>query len=67
MKPTSGVDAALGMRRDFEHLPWIVGLSGDSEIEERFAAFGMDDFVAKPLLKHNLIDVLNRAMDGLPS
>ena len=61
MPEMNGYEAAIRIRESHrEFPPWIVGISGDPEPERAFAV-GMDEFLVKPLLIDQLIQILEHA------
>ncbi len=61
MPGMDGPETAARLREQHGNAcPWIVGLSGDDEGSEHFAAFGMDDFLPKPARTHDFHRVLAR-------
>ena len=62
MPEMDGFEAArsLSHRHAGGHRPRIIGLSGESEERESYAAAGMDDFLIKPIRLADLVHVITR-------
>jgi CheY-like chemotaxis protein len=60
MPEMGGLEAARSLRQSYgsQLRPRIIGLSGQAEERETWAAAGMDDFLAKPVRLVDLIQLL---------
>ncbi|MCA9556088.1 MAG: response regulator, partial [Myxococcales bacterium] len=64
MPEMDGLEASTRIRRDSRvtEQPWIIALTADAlrEDRDRCLAAGMDDYITKPLRRHELVQALER-------
>lgn len=63
MPVMDGVHLLSSLRAQGDQTPFVA-MSGQSWDASRFATFSVDDFIAKPFMLKDLVDVLDRTLAG---